>query len=173
MCLMSVSCPTGTPLPLGFKELPCSFEPHEKIHVLDSSRGVGLTERTRQEPRLPGLVWKYLFPLKAAVGSVVTDQQAALHMSPPLLIRPLLVECSFSDVGFFSLKGLTSQGLGPRQRHSWTKWVFLSGGSSACLPPWLALKCACFSERFSGTVMCFMRMTFFFVVCGFTVALVL
>lgn len=117
---MSVSCPTGTPLPLCFKELPCSFEPHEKMHVLDSLRGVGLTEGTRQEPRLLGLVCKRLFPLKAAVGSVVTDQQAALHMSPPLLIVPLLVECSFSDVGF-SLKGLTSQGLGPRQRYSWTK----------------------------------------------------
>lgn len=117
---MSVSCPTGTPLPLCFKELPCSFEPHEKMHVLDSLRGVGLREGTRQEPRLLGLVCKRLFPLKAAVGSVVTDQQAALHMSPPLLIVPLLVECSFSDVGF-SLKGLTSQGLGPRQRYSWTK----------------------------------------------------
>lgn len=139
--------PTGTPLPLCFKELSCSFEPHEKIHVRDSPRGVGLTER--QEPQLPGLMWKHLFPLKAAVGSLITDQQVALHMSPPLLIIPLLVECSFSDVGF-SLKGLTSQGLGPRQRYSRTKWVFLSGVSLACLPPWLALNCACFSERFRG-----------------------
>lgn len=160
-----------TLLPLRFKELSCSFEPREKINVLDSPRGVGLTGRTKQESQLPRLLRKHRSPLKEAVSSVITDQQAAPHVSPPLLIILLLVECNFYDVGFlwrvWPHEGWVL-GRDPPGRNE-CSWVVAHPRVS--LHGWL-WSVRAFLSSSVGLWCVFMRMTFFFVVCGLAVALV-
>lgn len=127
MCLMSVLCPTGTSLPLRFKELPCSSEPHERINSLRSQRVVEATEDRG--------ISAFLLDVKASPSPEGTSHPCCSASTsylppppppclPPLLITPLLVECSFYDVGF-SVKGLTSRGLGPRWRYSFREMSVL------------------------------------------------
>lgn len=163
MGLMNVSCPTGYPSSSAFQRTLLF------IWALGENKCAGFTEGCGTDREDEAGISASTLAAKASL-SPESSRQLRHYRSTS---RP---PCVSSTVDYtliggmqllwcgFSLKGLTSRGLGPRQRSSWAKWVFLSGGSSACLPPWLALKCACFPELFSGTVVCFYENDLF--LCG-------